>query len=220
MLVLSYAYHICPRISQKKMIAAQRKEVKEQKDEATEFSVKQLDLNGLKARLYLLRILHAREEAGRRQRAMTGLREDLDRLAEAIKDGEAEVVRVKAKLAKTSKSSAQVEKEVAAQTKARDVLRKSLIQVEERVKTLNRRRSQVEKSQSSLQHDQNAQLATLARLTAEIDTLVGEEESLRASLRTSSEGPGSAWDEDTMREYLGLKEEAVCAYFFTSASCT
>lgn len=194
-------------MQKKKMYSTQRKEIKEQKDEAELFQQKQEELEELKTELTLWQIWKVKQAIDEHEAAAAATLEKLEANKAEEEELESEMQKGKKELARVGKLLSAAEKDQAAHTKkmGNEILPK-LTEVRAKLKSLKKRLSEIEKMEANMQQDKDNQEENVAALQREIKTLVRNEEALLREMEAAEAG-GPKMDARKAEEYARLREE-------------
>lgn len=194
-------------MQKKKMYAAQRKEVKEQKDEAETYIEKQNELNDLKTELTLWQIWTIKVEMERHQDACESLRVQLADFADEEKHLDDLAQAKKQSLAKTRKTLSGAEKDLNAKKKLLDNVSPQLDAAKTKLTSLRKRLAELGRSVKSNESEMAKQAASVQSLKDDIVGLEAEEARLNAGYVALAEGDIHL-DDTKIAEYNRLREEA------------
>jgi structural maintenance of chromosome 1 len=193
-------------LQKKKMFATQKKEVKEQKDEAEVFQEKQDELADLKSECVLVQLWRIVNDIEEQHDSTEKLSEDIA----AMKDSEVEISNdvgeQKKELARCNKACGSAEKDLNSRKKKADSVSPQLEEVAAKLKSLRKRLNDLGKSEAHLAKDRAEQTKNVALLSAEIEELTEQETAVAEALRALSEGDLHL-NEEKVAEYGRLREE-------------
>lgn len=193
-------------LQKRKMYATQKKEIKDQKDEADIFRDKREELDELRSEQILMKVwgikqgldLHS-QEVQHNKREVNDMNQQEKALNEELQNG-------KKRLAKVSKNLVSSEKERAVKAKIVTTLVTQLDETRARMTGLRKRIAELKKATTSVQLDRRAQEESLKELRKDMAELEASERDLERELQDASD-KGFDLDEDKVREYARLREE-------------
>jgi len=193
-------------LQKKKMYATQKKEVKEQKDEAELFQNKQDQLQDLKSDHVLLQIWKIKEGMEEHQAAasrcktdLAGVKEREIALENSIQDGKKELARV-------SKALAAAEGESAKKAKQVGEVSPKLEETRARLKSLRKRLAELEKGIAAVDKDREQQENDVEDMKSHITQLEAAEKEIQAQLDQDASG-SLKLDAKKVEQYTKLREE-------------
>ena len=194
-------------MQKKKMYSTQRKEVKDQKEEAEDFQAKQFRLGDLKTQHLLWKILKIKTSMETHDSNIESSRRDLG-LAE-MKDAQLkeELEDFKKDLARANKQLSSAEKDLAAKQKKLSSILPQVAESAGRNKSLGRRVTELTKSRDLIAEDIRLQKAHLVRIHRELASIVKAEEEAKTKLE-STEMKGIVLSPAQAKDYGKLKEQA------------
>lgn len=207
-------------LQKKKMYATQRKEIKEQKDEAQLFLQRQTALDEAKTNYVLWQIFKKKAGMSERRAGAEGLQLELEEAkADEIK-AESNLVESKKLLAKATRTLQAEEKESSGYQSQLGKILPKIAGVQEAVKNTKKKISEFTASEKRLGKDLIAQEAALTALRGDLRRLQKVEERLKADLsgiaarggsQSSSsgarEGGSIHLDDEMMAEYSRIRAE-------------
>jgi structural maintenance of chromosome 1 len=196
-------------LQKKKMYITQKKEVKEQKDEAELFQLKQDELESLKTEHALWRIWKIKEDMEKHQLLANSFKEDVGSSKSIEIEIDDELLNGKKDLSKANKLVVVCEKELTTKTKQMDSnIVPQLAEIKAKVRSLTKRLKELENSEENMKKDLDEQEENLLGLQNDIALLTEAEEKLIADLESSSSGTGPQMDAQKADEYSRLREDA------------
>ena len=193
-------------MQKKKMYVTQRKEVKEQKDEADLFQQRQEELNDLKTEHVLWQIWRVKLSIEGHQKAAQNFNNDLNTTRDQEFELEEEMLASKKELARVSKSLAVTEKEEIGKIKQLDAVTPKLADTRAKLSSLRKRLADLTRSEGKIQKDESDQQESIRGLRDDMAALEEAEEELRLELESSGSG-GLQLDKNKAEEYARLREE-------------
>jgi structural maintenance of chromosome 1 len=194
-------------VSQKrKLFAGEKREVKQQKDEADEFQEKLVELGELKTTLVLWQIFRNVKSLEDHQRSRQLLKEKLDAADERLDQVDIEIEAEKQKHSKLTKSVANAEKDYNSKKKAFESIAPQIEAIDIKLKTLRKRSADITKNETAYQSDKTAQTNSIAEITAEINAIEKQENSLRASIG-ELDSRSVQLDANKLEEYSRLRQQ-------------
>jgi len=193
-------------LQKKKMYATQKKEVKEQKDEAEAYQEKQEEIDRLKSEHVLFQIWKVRDGQEGHQEAAQALRQELSEAKEKEGEFEEEMNNAKKELAKMSKALAAAEKTLAGREKEVSAVSPKLEETRARLKGLRKRILELDKGIKNVQSDRNAQAETISGLREDMSACQEAERKFKSDLDKIS-GAGVQLDAQKLEEYTQLREQ-------------
>jgi structural maintenance of chromosome 1 len=193
-------------MQKKKMYVTQRKEVKEQKDEADLFQQRQDELNDLKTEHVLWQIWRVKLSIEDHQKAAQNFYSDLNVTRDKEFELEEEMLASKKELARVSKALAVTEKEEIGKIKQLDAVTPKLADTRAKLSSLRKRLADLTRSEGKIQKDESDQQESIQGLKDDMEALEIAEEELRLELESSGSG-GLQLDKGKAEEYARLREE-------------
>lgn len=144
-------------MQKKKMYVTQRKEVKEQKDEADLFQQKQDELDDLKTEHVLWQVWRVKLSIEGHNEAADGYKKDLSLARDREFELEEEMLDGKKELAKVSKLLGISEKEQIAKVKQLDTVTPKLAETRAKLSSLRKRLTDLARSEGKIKKDQSDQ---------------------------------------------------------------
>lgn len=193
----------------KKAAKAERKQVKEQKDEAEQFRRKQNELATTQTEFYLIQLYHLDREMRERDGEVNFLNADLADAARREKKAEDLLKKVKKDLAGLNRAQSKAESARDAARKAHRDSRANALRLREEISALE---SQVEEGQAAVAAvaaDAEAQRKSSLALEAEMQRLRAKEAELAAVEDTG--GGAAGLDPAKLAEYQELKARSMAA---------
>ena len=149
-------------MQKKKMYVTQRKEVKEQKDEADLFQQRQNELDDLKTEHVLWQIWRVKMNIENHQIITDNIKKDLSLSRDKEFELDEEMVESKKELARVSKLLAVTEKEQITKNKQLDSVTPKLTETRAKLSSLKKRLSDLTRSEGKIQKDLDDQLVSTA----------------------------------------------------------
>jgi len=193
-------------IQKKRMFVTQKKEVKDQKDEAELFQHKQELLQEQKSEHVLMQIWRIKEGMEERQVAADGFKTDLRKVKEKEASLDEEIQDGKKELARVSKLFATVENDTAKKSKQVGELTPKLEETRARLKSLRKRLGELEKGIKTVQADKEQQTADVKDMKQHIKQLEEAEKNIQAQLDADASG-ALKLDAQKVEQYTKLREE-------------
>mmetsp|Transcript_3027 Transcript_3027/g.4618 ORF Transcript_3027/g.4618 Transcript_3027/m.4618 type:complete len:1350 (+) Transcript_3027:171-4220(+) len=195
-------------MQKRKMYVTQRREVKAQKDEAEHFQQQCDALDELQTELVLWQILRLTSEMEVCQENRAEAAKEGDEAAAAESEIERDMVDKKRSLGRLSKQVAASEKECATKEKLLSALAPKLSVAREKLRKLEKRKTDQEKAKGKLEADLAAQEESLEGLRDDIALLEDAEEGLEKQLQDESKTGGLHMGGKELEEYSALREAA------------
>lgn len=193
-------------MQKKKMYVTQRKEIKEQKDEADLFQLKQDELDDLKTEHVLWQIWRVKLSIEEHQGASEEFGKDLNISRDREFELEEEMLQGKKDLARVSKLLSTAEKDEIAKVKQLDAVTPKLAEIRAKLSSLRKRLTDLARSEVKIQKDQTDQEENINGLRGDMAALEQAEEDLRSEL-DSSGSEGLNLDKKKAEQYAQLREE-------------
>ena len=193
-------------LQKKKMYATQKKEIKDQKDEADLFQEKRDELNALRTEQVLMKIWSVKEGADIHNEAVSEIKKDITGMNSQEKKLNQELQNGKKSLAKVSKSLAVEEKERAVKYKLVNTIAINLDETRARIKGLQKRVNDLTKGLNNVQNDRQLQENNITSLQSDMINLEEQEVALEKELEEATE-TGLNLDAGKAKEYGQLREE-------------
>ena len=194
-------------LQKKKIYLTQRKEVKEQKDEAELFQDKLIELNGTKSEHILLQIWRIKEDIGEYQTHVSALKNSLDELNESDSSHDKEIESGKKELARINKLITATEKDILQSNKEMNkFIMPQLDEVRAKLKSLNKALLELRDGEAKLKKDSAEHVSEVSSLKRDIRTLQTVEDELAAEMAEASKG-SFTMDEAKTKEYRKLRED-------------
>lgn len=193
-------------MQKKKMYSTQCREVKGQKDEAEYFQDKQDELSDLKTEYVLWQIWCVKSEMEGKQDLADQLREQLAVVKANEEELEEEMEGQKRDFAKSSKSLSTAEKAAGSIVSNLEAVTPKLAEARAKLKSLQKRMGEHEKSKGRVQKDLQQQQDTIAGLEGDIAALQEAEAELKEQLESGADS-GLKLDAASLKEYSRLREE-------------
>ena len=193
-------------MQKKKMYVTQRKEIKEQKDEADLFQQKQDELDDLKTEHVLWQIWRVKLSIEEHQGASEEFGKDLNISRDREFELEEEMLQGKKDLARVSKLLSTAEKDEVAKVKQLDAVTPKLAEIRAKLSSLRKRLTDLTRSEVKIQKDQTDQEENINGLRGDMAALEQAEEDLRSEL-DSSGSEGLNLDKKKAEQYAQLREE-------------
>jgi structural maintenance of chromosome 1 len=193
-------------MQKKKMYVTQRKEVKEQKDEADLYQQRQEELADLRTQHVLWQIWRVKMVMETHQSSAEELKNTLSETQHKEDELESELQAGKKELARVSKLLGAAEKELAARSKQLDGSTPVLTETRAKLASLRKRIEDLDKSEAKVQRDRAAQQESIEGLRADMASLEEAEEELMVEL-DSAEGSTLQLDKKKAEEYARLRED-------------
>ncbi|CAM9228761.1 unnamed protein product, partial [Ectocarpus fasciculatus] len=200
-------------LQKKKMYATQRKEIKEQKDEAQLFLERKEALDEAKAEYVLWQIFRKKAGMSERRSGADALLQEMEEAREREEAAESDLAESKKDLAKATRLVQTAEKDCSTrQTQLSKVLPK-LAGVQESVKNMKKKIADLTAGEKRLGKDLAAQETSLSSLRADLKRLERLEERLKADLSGAASGGSGGrggsirLDADMMAEYTRIRGE-------------
>lgn len=203
-------------MQKKKMYTSQRKEVKDQRDEAELFLEKQHELDLTKTECVLWQILSFKTVMEQHQDVVEKCKDELSaNIAERETECMEDIVTGKKEVAKVSKQYQAVEKELGAKEKQLSEVYPKVLDTRSKLKSLTNRSKDLEKSHKNITQDFAQQQENIQGLEHDIQALEEVHQQMEGELATlegggsSSGGPGviQGLTAGKMSEYSQLKQE-------------
>jgi len=193
-------------LQKRKMYATQKKEVKDQKDEAELFQSKQEHLQDLKSESVLMQIWKIREGMEEHQANANTYKSDLEGVKERESTLESDIQDGKKELARVSKSLATAEAESAKKTKQVGELMPKLEETRARLKSLRKRLEELKKGIQAVEKDRDQQDTDVEDMKGHIQKLELVEKEIQAQLDRDASG-SLKLDAKKVEQYTKLREE-------------
>lgn len=193
-------------MQKKKMYTSQCKEVRGQKDEAEYYQDKLDELAEMKTEHALFQIWCVKSEIEAKQDTADELREQLTVVKATEEEIEGEQEELKRDFAKASKELSAAEKSAATVVAKLDAVTPKLLEARAKLKSLQKRMADQEKSKTRVVKDLQQQKDTVAGLQEDISALAAAESDLQAQLEAAAES-GLKLDAAAVKEYSRLREE-------------
>lgn len=193
-------------MQKKKMYTTQCKEIKEQKDEAEAFALKQEELRDARTEQILWQLWRIKTEMDSHQQSVDDGRGEMDVLKSTENEMEEEVAASKKELAKISKLLNTSEKDLLARTKTLQGITPKLDEVRQKLKSLQNRLKSISKKESDVVKDIAEQQEQIAELNRQIVTTNNKEKSVKKQLEAAA-ASGVKMDKSKIAEYSSLREE-------------
>ena len=193
-------------IQKKKIYQTQRKEVKEQKDEADLYQERQEEIANLKTEHVLWQIWRIKMGMEGHQEAVAGFEKDLEVARNREVELEDEMQNGKKELAKLSKALAVAEKEHTSTNKQLDAVTPKLTETRAKLASLKKRIADLAKSEKKLEKDRSEQEESIEGLRADMEALEEAEKELKEELEASGTDD-VRMDRQKAEEYARLREE-------------
>jgi len=190
---------------------SERKQYKEQKDEAERFDSKLSERSTLQTEFYLWQIFHIDNEIGEREEATGELNVELKKAEATEKEAEKKLKEAKKVSTAARRNQTAVEKNRVTLAGALDKMQPNTIKTQEEVKALNAQVAKDESSLKTLKADAGAHDEVLAELTTDIDGLTSAEKKLEKeyeAIKTQGIGLTETLTPEQEAEYENIREEA------------
>jgi chromosome segregation ATPase len=187
---------------------SQRKEIKDQKEEADSFIIKQNQIQENKTNLILWKIWKIKSAFTVKQNIIENVQKDIDEENNSEAKMDSIITEHKKKLASKSKMGATLEKNIKLSLAS---VRKTKAEQEDilaKIRTLHKKELNIKTSIGTVNTDSVSQGKYIIKLKNEIAELLVEESNLKNQLSTSKNAL-SHLDSVKFNEYLKLKEESV-----------
>lgn len=193
-------------MQKKKMYVTQRKEVKEQKDEADLFQQRQDELGDLKTEHVLWQIWRVKMSIEGHQGAAEEFKNELTLAKDREVELEEEMLDGKKELARVSKLLGNVEKDQVSKVKQLETVSPKLAETRAKLSSLRKRLVDLTRSEGKIKKDQSEQLDNINGLKEDMEALAQAEEELLLELESSG-SEGLQLDKKKAEEYSQLREE-------------
>jgi structural maintenance of chromosome 1 len=190
-------------LQKKKMYASQRKEVKDQKEEADEFQLKQEELGAIQTQQVLQTLWTVKKKADGHKVSVHAYKQELEAMGEEeelnnkLGDG-------KRNLAKSSKALAAAEKEYMLKFKTASATAGKLEETQAKVRGVQKRGGDLNKALKAVQNEHTAQKG----LTRDLEARITETEAALARVNTELEelsAKGLHLNDENLAEYNRLR---------------
>mmetsp|Transcript_38602 Transcript_38602/g.122642 ORF Transcript_38602/g.122642 Transcript_38602/m.122642 type:complete len:1223 (-) Transcript_38602:64-3732(-) len=201
--------------AKKKGISAEKRQKKEQKEEAERHIGMVEELNELKVQYFLWQLFHSEDRIKTAEGDVAKLSAQLEEIARAQMGNESEVGEKKKQQAKLSKDAMLIEKKAAKKRAELEKNNPGTVTVKEQISRTTKRAKHNE-SQLVLKKEEHArQLEDIKKLQADLENVSAMlEEFEEAQKKTAKKkGKGLQMDDSTVAEYNQLKEKAGSASF-------
>jgi structural maintenance of chromosome 1 len=193
-------------MQKKKMFSTQCREVKGQKDEAEYFQEKQEELAEERTEHVLFQIWCVKSEMEGKQDSADELREQLAVVKANEEEVDADMETQKREFAIASKSLVQAEKGLTTAVTKLDAVTPKLLETRAKLKSVQKRLADQDKSKARVQADLQEQADTVAGLQSDIADLEAAEADLKAQLEATTDSELKLNPAD-VKEYSKLREE-------------
>jgi len=193
-------------LHKRKMYATQKKEIKDQKDEADSFQQRREELGSLKTEQLLMKIWTAKEGLDSHSDEVELLKAQIGVMNSKEKKQNEELAGGKKSLARVSKALVTQEKDRAVKSKLVGSLAAQLDETRARIKGLRKRVDELTKATAAVQSDRKAQEDSIVGLQRDMKRLEEAEKEIERALK-EAESRGFNLDEEKVAEYARLREE-------------
>ncbi|GMH64712.1 hypothetical protein TrST_g10115 [Triparma strigata] len=190
---------------------SERKQYKEQKDEAERFDSKLAERASLQTEFYLWQIFHIDNEITEREEATSELKAELAKAEATEAEAEKKLKDVKKISTAARRNQAAVEKNRVTLAGALDKMQPNTIKTLEEVKALTLQVTKDTETLQSLKNDAANHEEVMAELTSDIDNLVSSERKLEEEyqkIKTQGIGLKETLTPEQEAEYEKIREEA------------
>ena len=190
---------------------SERKQYKEQKDEAERFDTKLAEKAAVSTEYYLWNIFHIDKEINEREETAKELKQELKTAEEAEAIAEKKLKEAKKKATATRRNVATIEKNRVKLAGALDSMQPETIKTQEEVKALTKQVEVDEEHLTSLKDDKTNHEEVVAELSTKIDSLTESERKLEAEyqkIKTQSIGLTKTLTPEQEAEYEQIREAA------------
>lgn len=198
-------------MQKKKLFINQRKEVKDQKDEAESFVEKQAELDDVKSKMILWKIWKIKNQVNKKEETAKSIEADLDLINLQEPEIDSLIANEKIELAKTNKSLVKLEKDLMHEQKKVETNKNDINQMNATLSSLLRRQSELKKTFDNIDKDITKQRVTISLMESELDKLNREEYEVKnelSQISTSNSAMSVHLDENHIEDYLSLREQA------------
>lgn len=193
-------------LHKRKMYATQKKEIKDQKDEADAFQHKRQELGQLRTEQVLMKIWTAKEGLDSHSDEVELLKGQIGVMNSKEKMQNEELSGGKRSLAKVSKALVTQERDRSVKSKLVGSLAAQLDETRARIKGLRKRVDELTKATTAVQSDRKLQEENIAGLQRDMKRLEEAEKEIERALE-EAENKGFNLSEDKVAEYAKLREE-------------
>ncbi|CAM9705754.1 unnamed protein product, partial [Hapterophycus canaliculatus] len=197
----------------KKGCQAERKQVKEQKEEAERFQQKLKQMEDLQIESFLVQLFHINKDMDEREGDITLMREELEEALEREKEAEGVLKAKKRELARLNRELQAAQAELNEQKRKRDDMGPQHIKLKESISTLKRQVADGDKAGEKIARDRDAQRGIVAALSRDIAAVKQREEAAVSGSKAKGKKGGSSGglarlNEKKAAEYEKLKANA------------
>eukprot|EP00752_Nemacystus_decipiens_P006829 g6131.t1 len=203
----------------KKGCQAERKQVKEQKEEAERFQQKLKEMEDLKIESFLVQLFHINKDVDEREGDIKLMKEELEEALEREKEADVVLKAKKKELSRLNRELGKAQAELNRQKRLRDDMGPQHIKLKESITTLKRQVADGDKASDKIARDREAQRGTVAALSRDIAAVKQREEAASSGTKGkgkkgsgSGSGSGSGGlaqlSEAKAAEYEKLKADA------------
>eukprot|EP00903_Cladosiphon_okamuranus_P011947 g11221.t1 len=160
----------------KKGCQAERKLVKEQKEEAERFQQKLKEMEDLKIESFLVQLFHINKDVDEREGDIKLMKDELEEAQEREKEAEVVLKAKKKELSRLNRELSKAQAELNRQKRLRDDMGPQHIKIKEGISTLKRQVADGEKAGEKIARDREAQRGTMAALSRDIAAVKQREE--------------------------------------------
>ena len=193
-------------LQKRKMYATQKKEIKDQKDEADAFQSKRDELGNLQTEQVLMKVWMVKDGLDTHSAQVDLLKSDISVMNTNEKKQNDELSNGKKNLAKVSKSLVSAEKERSVKSKLVASLAAQLDETRARIKSLRKRVDELVKATSAVQSDRKLQEENVVGLRQDMKRLEEAESEIERALK-DAESKNLNLDASKVAEYARLREE-------------
>ncbi|CBN77803.1 structural maintenance of chromosomes 1 protein [Ectocarpus siliculosus] len=160
----------------KKGCQAERKQVKEQKEEAERFQKKLKEMEDLKIESFLVQLFHINKDVDEREEDIKLMREELEEAQEREKAADVILKSKKKEMARLNRELQKAQAELNQQKRLRDDMGPQHIKIKGGISTLKRQVADGDKALEKIGRDRDAQRGTVAALSRDIAAVKQREE--------------------------------------------
>ena len=194
-------------MQKKKLFVNQKKEVKDQKDEAQSFLEKQNELDEIKSKIILFKIFKIKNQINDKEEIAKQIDHDLEHIQTQEPEIDDVITNEKIELAKSSKKLQALEKDFQSEQKKSETNKNEIARIDAKLSSLQRRQNELQKTYDNIGKDVLKQKATITLMESELNTLNTQEQELKNELLVMN-NDSVQFDENNIQEYLTLREEA------------
>eukprot|EP00904_Undaria_pinnatifida_P004394 jgi/Undpi1/13956/HiC_scaffold_9.g03607.m1 len=191
----------------KKGCQLERKQVKEQKEEAERYQRKFKEMEDLQIETFLVQLFHINKDVGEHEEDIRLMKGELEVVQDKEKEADTVLKAKKRQMAMLNRELHAAQADLHKQKRLRDDLGPQRIKLKESVSTLQRQVAEGVKAAEKVGRDRDAQRGTLAALSRDIDAVKQRETALGSKAR-KRDGGLSRLSEDKAAEYEKLKADA------------